>query len=144
MIPSQGWPSRIGVAVVVLLACAPRLNAQPEERRWLPDPVLLATIEDRDGTLFGNPQEIVALPDAAFALLDRGDNAVRAFLADGSPAWTFGRYGEGPGEFVFMQDIDVSPEGESTGSGQGSGANHNHRLDLPRFHGRLVLGVDSV
>lgn len=112
MMPSRASPPRIALAFAVLFACAPRLNAQPEDRRWLPDPILLATIEDRDGTLFGNPQEIVALPDAAFALLDRGDNAVRAFLADGSPAWTFGRHGEGPGEFIFMQDIDVSPEGE--------------------------------
>lgn len=112
MMPSRASPPRIALAFAVLFACAPRLNAQSEDRRWLPDPILLATIEDRDGTLFGNPQEIVALPDAAFALLDRGDNAVRAFLADGTPAWTFGRHGEGPGEFIFMQDIEVSPEGE--------------------------------
>ena len=37
---------------------------------------------------------------------------MRAFFADGSPAWTFGRSGEGPAEFIFMQDIDVSPDGE--------------------------------
>ena len=112
MILSRGWPSRIGMAFVVLLTCAPRVNAQPKDRLWLPDPVLLATIEDHDGTLFGSPRDVVALPDAGFALLDRGNNAVRAFLADGSPARTLGRSGEGPGEFIFMQDIDVSPDGE--------------------------------
>lgn len=86
------------------------MTAQSEERRWLPAPVLLATIEDRDGTLFASSQDIVVLPDAAFTLLDRGDNAVRAFLTDASPAWTFGRYGEGPGNyrgsFLFPNDLD--------------------------------------
>ncbi len=81
MIHHRGRPSRIGVALVVLFACAPRLNAQSEDRRWLLDPILLATIEDRDGTLFGNPQEVVALPDAGFALLDR--EVGRATIIDG-------------------------------------------------------------
>lgn len=52
MILSLGWPSRVGT-----VRCPPRVGATParsirgstlaEDRRWLPDPVLLATIEDR-------------------------------------------------------------------------------------------------
>lgn len=125
MIQHQGRLPRIGLALIALLACAPRLNAQSEDRRWLPDPILLATIEDRDGTLFGNAQEIVALPDAAFALLDRGDNAVRAFLADGSPAWTFGRR-RGSRRVHLHAGHRCIARRRSAGSGQGSGTSHNH------------------
>lgn len=87
-------------------------GAQAQERRWLPEPVLVASFVDEDGTMFGDPERIVPLPDGGFALADRGENVVRAFLADGSAAWTFGRSGSGPGEFRFIQDIDVSAEGE--------------------------------
>ncbi len=104
---------RLAVASpIVALISAPPSNAQTPERRWLPEPVLVASFVDEDGTLFGDPQAIVALPDGAFALADRGENTIRAFLADGSPSWTFGRSGGGPGEFSFIQDIDVSPAGE--------------------------------
>ncbi|MYA11246.1 MAG: hypothetical protein F4087_00425 [Gemmatimonadetes bacterium] len=97
---------------IVALISAPPSSAQAPERRWLPEPVLVASFVDENGTLFGDPQEIVALPHGAFALADRGENTIRAFLADGSPAWTFGRSGAGPGEFGSIQDIDVSPAGE--------------------------------
>ena len=106
-------PLRLAIAAsVVPLVSAPPSSAQAPERRWLPEPVLVASVVDEDGTLFGDPQAIVALPDGAFALADRGENTIRAFFADGSPAWTFGRSGAGPGEFSFIQDIDVSPAGE--------------------------------
>lgn len=106
-------PLRLVIAASVFpLVSAPPSSAQAPERRWLPEPVLVASFVDEDGTLFGDPQAIVALPDGAFALADRGENTIRAFLADGSPSWTFGRSGGGPGEFSFIQDIDVSPAGE--------------------------------
>ncbi len=98
--------------LIALLIVAPVASAQAQERRWLPEPVLVASFVDEEGTLFGDPRGIVPLPDGGFALADRGENVVRAFLADGSPAWTFGRSGSGPGEFRFIQDIDVSAEGE--------------------------------
>lgn len=119
-----GWPAfevarrtlrRLGSVTSMLiffLTSAPSFSAQVQERRWLPEPVLAVTLVDEDGTVFGDPQGIVALPDGGFALADRGEGVVRAFRADGTPAWTFGRSGSGPGEFRFIQDIDVSAEGE--------------------------------
>lgn len=71
--------------------CPPRVRTTPESSirsstlASRPGP-FLAAIEDRNGTLFGNPQDVVALLDAGFVLMDRGDNVVWAFLADGSPA----------------------------------------------------------
>lgn len=99
-------------ACIVPLIPAPPSSAQAPERRWLPEPVLVASFVDEDGTVFGDASEIVALPGGGFALADRRDGVVRAFGVDGSPAWTFGRSGSGPGEFRFIQDIDVSAEGE--------------------------------
>ena len=99
-------------AFIVSLIPAPPSSAQDPERRWLPEPVLAATFVDEDGTLFGDAHEIVALPDEGFALADRREGVVRAFGVDGSPVWAFGRSGSGPGEFRFIQDIDVSAEGE--------------------------------
>lgn len=88
------------------------MAAQADQRRWLPEPVSVASFVDRDGDLFGNPLQIAALPDGGFVLTDLADYAVRAFLADGRAAWTFGRAGDGPGEFRFLQDIDVSRDAE--------------------------------
>ena len=99
-------------ACIVPLIPAPPSSAQAPERRWLPEPVLVASFVDEDGTIFGDPRGIVALPNGGFALADRGEDAIRAFFADGKSAWNFGRSGAGPGEFRFIQDIDVSPAGE--------------------------------
>ena len=104
--------SLVATAFVVATIPASLSGTQAIERRWLPEPVLTATFVDEDGTAFGDPQRIVALPDGGFAVADRDQNSIRAFLADGSPGWTFGRAGSGPGEFRFLQDLDVSAQGE--------------------------------
>ena len=110
--PDKGSCFRIAASIVGVLAIAQSVYAQSAERRWLSEPILSATYVDRDGTLFGDAQEIVRLPFPGFAVVDRGANTVRAFFSDGSPAWDFGRSGEGPGEFSFIQDIDLTPRAE--------------------------------
>ncbi len=111
MVLSERRSSAIG-ALVAFLALAQSVNAQSDQRRWLPEPVLSATYVDRDGTLFGDAQVIVGLPSASFAVVDRGANTIRTINDDGTAAWSFGRSGEGPGEFGFIQDIDVTSSGE--------------------------------
>lgn len=112
------WARCAGLAVIAFVSTvlpavrSSSVAAQADQRRWLPEPVAVASFVDRDGDLFGNPLQIAALPDGGFVLTDLADYAVRAFLADGRAAWTFGRAGDGPGEFRFLQDIDVSRDGE--------------------------------
>ena len=111
----QGWMRARGVCGVtflfLLLGSGLFAQAEGQSRRWLPAPVLQANIVDRDGTHFGNPTQMVALPAGGFALV-HDYVEVHAFDSAGELGWKYGRYGEGPHEFGFIQDIDVSAEGE--------------------------------
>lgn len=86
-------------------------QAEGQSRRWLPAPVLQTSIVDRDGTRFGNPTQTVALPAGGFAVV-HDYVEVHAFDSAGEPGWKYGRHGEGPDEFGFIQDIDLSAEDE--------------------------------
>ena len=103
--------ARAFTSILLLLGSGILAPADCQSRRWLPTPVLQASIVDRDGTRFGNPTQIVALPAGGFAVVH--DYAeVHAFDSAAEPDWRYGRRGEGPHEFGFIQDIDVSPADE--------------------------------
>ena len=104
------WHAVLTFASTVVAAAS--VQGQAAERSWLSEPKLLASYVDQDGTHFGDAQEIVRLPIEGFAVVDRGENSILAFRADGNLAWKFGRSGGGPGEFGFIQDIDITPSGE--------------------------------
>ncbi len=127
----------------------------------------LITIGPREfGVGEGGPEEFGMAssaslgPEAALYVSDGYNAEVRVFGLDGAHRRTFGRHGEGPGEFASIESVawvgdrllaldliggrinEFSPEGQPLGQrpataywgGSGRG------VDLPRFHGRLVFG----
>lgn len=86
--------------------------AQEEDpRRWIGEPVRSLEITDLDGSRFGNPWFVAALPGDGFVVVDDGTRLL-ASSSDGSPLWSFGRAGGGPGEFRSIQDVVVLTGGE--------------------------------
>ena len=108
---SFGWLASGLTQLVLLFGNGSPVQAENQSRRWLPAPVLQARIVDGDGTRFGNPGHMVALPAGGFAVVD-DYVTIRAFDSAGEPTWSYGRSGEGPHETRMIQDIDVSPGGE--------------------------------
>ncbi len=63
-----------------------------------------------DDTTLQLPRLIAAGVSSVYAY-DYGDNSVKAFDKRGRLRWSFGRRGEGPGEFLNPFDIEVGPDG---------------------------------
>jgi len=101
-------PLTLGALVCVAI----RAEGQDTRRNWHAVPRQVAVIEDRDGTLFGDPLRIKASPDGGFVVADWGELTIRAFSADGEPVWRFGQQGAGPGEFFMFSDIEYGTDGE--------------------------------
>ena len=83
-----------------------------------PSPTLTLVEELRVGSLEGGRPEsfaalkgLVALPGGGFAVLDSQAQEIRVFGADGSHVATYGRPGEGPGEFVDATGLMLDPRG---------------------------------
>ncbi len=85
-------------------------SSQDDQRRWFLPPALTATFTDRTGDLYGDPWYLVADPRGGFLVSEA--TTVHAFWADGEHRWSAGREGEGPGEFLGIQDLDVTPDGQ--------------------------------
>lgn len=105
------WLASGFAQLVLLFGNGSPVQAENQSRRWLPDPVLQASIVDRDGTRFGNPAHLVAMPAGGFGVV-HDYVTLHAFDSAGNPVWSYGRSGEGPHEMRMIQDIDVSPGGE--------------------------------
>jgi hypothetical protein len=60
---------------------------------------------DDDATLFSGVRSGVVLRDGTIVVADRASYTVRAFDARGTHLRTFGRRGEGPGEFTTLTNI---------------------------------------
>ena len=86
-------------------------DAPQIERQWLGELSLQRSIGDTPETMLGRPAVLTAGPDGGFALVDFGDWSVKAFDAEGSERWTFGRQGAGPGEFSGFSALIYQPDG---------------------------------
>ena len=100
----------IGLLLLTGLSLWPRTaDAQEVQRRWLAEPILSATITDRNGDLFGDPWTLISDPGGGFLIAEAA--TIRAFHVDGTRRWTAGRSGQGPGEFTVIEDVKVTPDG---------------------------------
>lgn len=50
--------------------------------------------------------DLVGLPDGGVLVADHGDKTIRAYRENGSYGGTWGREGQGPGEFTFLGGMD--------------------------------------
>ena len=97
------------VALVRPVALVPQINAP---RVWLPEPTLVATFEDVDGSLFGDPGFLRAKPAGGFLIADWLGRTIRSFDTHGRREWSFGRSGAGPGEFAHFTDLEYDAHGQ--------------------------------
>lgn len=113
---------RIGTGfAVLLLAGSPIATAQnryspeaahgPFQRRFLE--VTFTRVGGIPGTIESETllPGLVRLKKDVIYLYDYGDSRVKAFDLAGRKAWTYGRAGQGPGEFSNPTDLKVDAEG---------------------------------
>ena len=90
-------------ALLIATACQPDTSPPPDP--FPPDPWTLSDPEARIGSVddpdhIFNPVTHMALgPDGLLYTTHAGEGTIRRWTADGAPAGSLGRRGEGPGEF---------------------------------------------
>ncbi|MBN2408894.1 MAG: NHL repeat-containing protein [Candidatus Aminicenantes bacterium] len=72
----------------------------------------IGEIETNDENVaFNLPSDVALDKDGNIYILDSGNHRVQKFSADGKYLATFGRKGQGPGEFVYPESIDIDDAG---------------------------------
>ena len=72
------------------------------------EPLLdLAESGTGDAHNFYQVRNVIRLPDGAIAVVNRGSSEIRKFSADGAFVGSAGGYGEGPGEFSNVQQVEL-------------------------------------
>ena len=85
--------------------------ADPAPTWTLVEELRVGTVDGGGPASFGQLKGLVALEGGGFAVLESQAAEVRVFAADGSHVATYGRRGEGPGEFRDPHGLMVDPEG---------------------------------
>lgn len=90
------------------------LSAQWQESQLLKlEPVM--TIGELDGTdenvLFHKPYDFAVAPDGTIVIVDAGNFRIQKFSPEGEFLASFGRKGQGPGEFQVMGGMTIDDQG---------------------------------
>jgi hypothetical protein len=103
-------------AASVLYSCGDRVEQVQQTIRA--DRVISEVAWDTTFLIGGDIRDTLLLVPRRFAarnhllyVFDYGDSRLKAFHADGRFRWSFGREGEGPGEFKSVVDMEIDPEG---------------------------------
>ena len=112
---------------------APSLSAQPGPALILEDSVVLREPDDHQ---LGQPVSLISADDGSFLIADGYSNSVLHFDSRGRFLRTFGRKGEGPGEFRF-----VSYAGFVAGDVVGIGDDHGFELELFELRSGAHIGA---
>lgn len=123
--------SALAGACILALSCAPAGDAPPlavqrdsagitivesfapawgDTVRWRvgAEPLLdLAESGTGDAHEFYRVRNVTRLPDGGIAVVNRGSSEIRKFSADGAFVGSVGGYGEGPGEFSNLQQVEL-------------------------------------
>ncbi|MFQ5519837.1 MAG: hypothetical protein ACE5FK_00430 [Candidatus Methylomirabilia bacterium] len=95
--------------------------------------------EDEADALY-RVEDAVRLPDGKIAIANRGTQEIRVFAEDGQLESTFGRLGQGPGEFEWLGGLDTCGDpDELTAFDQ-----VNHRLTVFNWRTGQVLHTNTV
>jgi hypothetical protein len=87
-------------------------GALTAEERWVATEGLrIGATDDEGPELFGNIGAITADPDGDIYVLEYQIQEFRVFDISGNHARTFGRRGEGPGEWVGAAGLTFAPDG---------------------------------
>jgi sugar lactone lactonase YvrE len=96
-----------------------RIVHNEKEGKWGKNPELsieyvknIGNIESlNENVLFYMPADIAFDSKDNIYILDSGNHRIQKFDANGKYLATFGRQGEGPGEFQYPISLDINPEG---------------------------------
>ena len=121
------------VAPAISPDIAQSLSAQPGPALILEDSVVLRETDDHQ---LGQPVSLITAGDGSFLIADGYSNSVLHFDSRGRFVRTFGRKGEGPGEFQF-----VSYAGFVAGDVVGIGDDHGFELELFELRSGAHIGA---
>jgi sugar lactone lactonase YvrE len=96
-----------------------RLIHNGKEGKWSKNPKIsleyinnIGDLEsDDDNVLFYMPSDIAVDEEGNVYVLDSGNHRIQKFDPEGNYLASFGRHGQGPGEFQYPQSIDIDNEG---------------------------------
>lgn len=81
-----------------------------DSAHWRVGPELLLDLAESgtgDAHNFYRVRNVTRLPDGGIAVVNRGSSEIRKFAADGTFVGSAGGYGEGPGEFSNVQQVEL-------------------------------------
>ncbi|MYI83796.1 MAG: 6-bladed beta-propeller, partial [Rhodothermaceae bacterium] len=101
------------VGVVVYAGCATKSDVEELQanvkRAELTEIFRVGVAESRDAVLFGNISDIGVTSDDQLLVADADAKVIYVFSESGDSLHTFGRPGNGPGEFESIRDMDIGP-----------------------------------
>lgn len=97
--PSDEPESNVRAPIVV-----PPTKAVSGAEVWVQE---IASLDDLDEPILGRPTRISVDRSGRFIIGDSSDRNIKIYSADGSRVATFGRAGQGPGEFQYLLDSGV-------------------------------------
>jgi len=86
--------------------------------------------------LFYMPSDIAIDKEGNVYVLDSGNHRIQKFDPDGNFLASFGRQGQGPGEFQYPQSVDLDPEGNLYVSDSG-----NQKIQIIKSDGSLAKEI---
>lgn len=94
----------------------------------------IGDLESEDeNVLFYMPSDVAIDKEGNVYVLDSGNHRIQKFDPDGNFLATFGRRGQGPGEFQYPQSLDLDPDGNLYVSDSG-----NQKIQILKPDGSLA------
>ena len=94
---------------------------------------------DDDNVLFYMPSDIAIDEEGNVYVLDSGNHRIQKFDSDGNFLASFGRHGQGPGEFQYPQSIDLDEEGNMYVSDSG-----NQKINILKHDGTFDKDIQMM
>ncbi len=107
-----GWSTEREVLPSGTVQVTHRGPGEPTPTWTLTEELRVGALEGGQPASFGALKGLVVFADGGFAVLETQAQEIRVFGQDGSHQATFGRRGEGPGEFVDANGLMVDPHGQ--------------------------------
>lgn len=124
-----------------------RLIHNEKEGKWGKEPkIALEYIDnigdlesDDENVLFYMPSDIAADEEGNVYVLDSGNHRIQKFDSEGNFLTSFGRHGQGPGEFQYPQSIDIDNEGNMYVSDSG-----NQKVNILKPNGAFDKDIQMM
>ena len=101
------------IGMVVFAGCVTRSDVEEQldsvKRTELTEVFRLGAAESSDAVVFGNISDIGVTSDDQLLVADSDAKVIYVFSESGDSLHTFGRPGNGPGEFESIRDMDIGP-----------------------------------